>query len=1662
MLEAETKENVVSTSERGGLLAFVARELAPSLLFARRSDPDASLRRLQLLSTEFITRCSGHGDILTPYTVQRKSTGTAAGACVSAESGVTTTGMSVCAWGAHTLQTALLFVMGENAPGNQAHVFELSVFLELLRHPREDYAGSFFWNSLIGRLVDLDFYRLLGKNIVALWDAVKGQPLATCSFNELRLLQISCDVMLHFSEHAGQQKPTDGLLPDLLSVAQQMWHSDASLVTRRCALVLSAFLTRFSSDVPLELLCSSHVADSDAPHTLVLLARLPSLFSCKDNASEGLRTALEVAVTTTVYSIHTTSFFRDEGLRAPTLLLVRRCIAGVVEGVVLNVSVEFWRYFSGRALLSAAEALATYAPYWGSFPAGVYALQRHLQRVRAECDDDYAIALCNSYTAAAAYHFSLEELLRGGAVFSGTDGMHEAHDTSKATVCTPEGTAAAEVMRSPPHDRFVATKISCRVSDAPTHAAAESSVKKTLRMLSVGWSSFHTNNSAFVRTALVLLEALLDNYPHQLKELEELMGCSFQQALRFSTAALFNNRVDDMKIVGTLYGIVSRFHQLLGITGYVVSNLLQPQLVSEVGVRSDASELAILQLRLYNALVEAGIEEAYKVNLLGAITHLRNGVVPRFPLATVFLVEWTAVVVKLVIHGRSLEHFLPSMESLERWIHFLCEGVFSLLRELQSGNVVVADCCVVATLEGLVSLLTAAVLSGGHHDTLATCVVATHGESDLSACFMLFCLVFADNVSQTLVESTTGLLAYVVENSQEKLFATMRFHTSVEMRQKLLLDVHQRLKCPSFPIQMLRSANVTRLASLRHLLRFDPASFYFFLFLETSSSDAAGWQLTRILLDLARSSETTLLEKSEAFELMRDLGDVSMPIEEALQILADSECNSSVYTGTMTAAVIRYICAASLRKSQQCGNVAKTCSEDGTKNVQGTPLHTLPGSSVRGSAQVLNPSDVDAMVTTGCRVLKQCLDMYKAAEKGLSLPATSSSVTISIYGGGSNAPMHCEYVPTGSAVSTSGLTVYQHRPFSFQATACSGGAGTLGVSLFLGDRFMLGEEESETALNRTLSALLTIMRLASALEGVLWLVSAGDAPEASSVAVKLLEVALTCAGVVHSSASELWNYSRACLGSLLVLSRAAASVLASTSSHNAAVMRTTNVSFLFRDLLRVLVAHRDDVDLVCQGLGSFAYFHPLGVLDEELVRHVFELIAHVLESHSTETPSTSLIVLSAEVCKIFASVGKFCPATCSVSIVNSLLSYAVNVSKRIVASSPSCPMCDDFDHLMSAVNTIVLYCPSLLVYLPHERIMAMANALGQLSDAVCYDPVSQLHKPQSWHRAWLAVVRVLQALLIGCGTNKLPSDKWALEIFTWATTSPRFEDALSVFTLSRASTQDVKLSYWELCEARSCAAIADLLACLGFSSAKLTPHIRASFCFLSRYHSQCTVCPYDTSVERAVVETLRHQLSYLIQLPLPVACAEKGSAVVALEQYDAVVDDTSAMLHGLPAHTIAVEDVHHDEREQLSFCVMRSFVLRELGIIRKGHHEASGGASVNLSLEHTPTMKPTLRVATTGVTSGSTQESLLRTVGVHIDNIQLALALVVRYARFHSESYGLDQWEQNRLNAELKKLLDSLGRQIHDVHRLGTAELSRVVEVAQEQLRAIVAAVPCG
>ncbi|RNF13101.1 hypothetical protein TcG_08876 [Trypanosoma cruzi] len=1615
------------------LLSCVVSRVAPSLLAPRRDDPDAFLRHLQLLSKDFITRFSSPEAILTPYfsskeQIQPAATSASENSVLNVPSSAHGAVDELC-----PLQIALKFLLGEKQSCNRMHVFELSIFLALLRHPCQGYKNILLWSSLIEKLEELGFYYVMQRRISQLWEAVKQQEGELDVYNELRLIRLSCDVVLFFGEHA-PQIPSQDVLRELALLAQEMWADSASMVVRRCALVISVFLTKYSL-ISIEALCSSKTG-VDSPYCLVVLASVPALRERTDANPELLRAALEVVFTTTVYSTPIATYFSGEGVHSVSLSLVQRQFAKVLYDLFSGVSGEFWGYFTGAALLSAMEAVARYACLWDFLPSGVPLLRPYIRNYLAEGSSVYAVSLFNFYASALAYHVGFDALIdEEAAILNRSTPFYITHDSLLEGEAEEKGAALT-------HNTEGLTMV---MTDTP--------MKKTFRLLAMGWRSFRGGEKVVVRSAFSLLHALMSNYSSYQKVLEEVIGCKLYSLFPHVANVVLTDSVDDddVELVETFYGTISSFYPLLGNVAYTTSNLLRPDLMKGVGVRYESTEIALLHLKIYDTLFKSYENAVPFVGIVEAVTHIPHGLIPCSFLAMEFFVHWLSFVQAVPLEvPRSLFQLLSKEESMARLIYRLCEGIFVLLRELQSGNVFLCSLPATPLLEGAICLLSAAVSDGGHHNTLATCVIATYGENTLSACFMLYCVIFSPNASVSLVESTAGLLAYVLERSQEKLFGTMRFHTSTELRRILLSSIHHELQLST---ASNKSVNVFRLASLRYLLYLDPASFFFLMLPEERDSGGGSSELplTCILRDKLGCVEITPLEKAEAFDLLRALDDLDFPITSAVNLLSDIIGGSAYVQAAFTAAAIKYICGSIIGKMHLEGSQSAKYGERG-----GSQQRSPSRSTIQNEKGNLSSGDVAAirvMLETGSRALEHCSAFYQVIERQTG--TVNNWVDSRLSG---DAPKRNSQELVLSRVTqdvVSNLSTF--TSIGLSVNSLQAGSGKIKLKpMLLGDGFLLWNdgEEDVISLNHLASALEAMTRLTASLEAVAWL-TCGE-KEAHFASSKLLELSLQGMQMVGHTAIPLRGLMWSCFEGWLSLACGAASVHMQSLREFALISSPLKLNVLFQDFVKLMISNHEHIDVVCQGITVLLAFQPVGSLDEGAAIKIFEFILKFLETHLNRAPLSSLTTLILGCGVIYGRMGKFSPVRCALSTLENLWTFATNLSYKIPATGPASTLSDIFDHVLGAASTVLLQNDELTTYFSHKRVIALANALGQFNDAAIYDPIANLYGPQAWHRAWLSVLLLLRAVLVKMEGNRSDCSEWLNAVSTLAATSPRFQDAVSGF-VSLGDVKEAKIFAWELREMQLCTSIIALLASFGFSNASLTPHVRRCFCHIRRYQIPAVAVVDERVVKGLLVTTIRDQLSYLIQQSPPPTFSEEDLFIVTIERYRTSSTNSSYVLHEDSPQQRMVGNGSELREELLSFDVLRSFILRELNIIRRLHQDSAPGAEAYYPPEHTPLSHSSFTTATSvdSVLEVEFHEGGNQNSAPHIENVKLALGLFVRYARLYLSTRSLALLDRQELSVSLEKLLHALNRLIHDVRRLGNSVLTGIVENVREDLKSL-------
>ncbi|CBH15997.1 hypothetical protein, conserved [Trypanosoma brucei gambiense DAL972] len=1641
------------------LLGELAKECAPLLLAPRADDPDAVVRRLRILPADGIYRCSSRDGIITPYVFSSDAEHSAppnhsltpeqSGSVVTSDIlGIST---EVC-----PLQTALSFASVECVAANQKHLFELNVFLQLLRQTPASYTSSLFWSVLIRRLGELGFYEIMKGNINTLWARIGRQLLRSGEmFNALRLLQTSCDVVLHYSEHAVQYPPDATLLGEFAVLARQMWAESSSPVVRRCALVVSAFLTKFADLVPLDLLSDASETKRDAPHLLAVVAKAPTLFKEEEEtaaAGENLRVVLTVAFTTTAYSIPTTMYFRGEGPQSASLSLVQHRFASALHQLLVLASYGFWDHFSAESLLSLTEASAVYSPLWNSFPPKMFTLWgRICQNNFVTSCKMYTSSLFNYCISAAAYHYSLGELEGITRRYAVGDVSHGGEPSSTEPLqAADEGQKRG---RQQEQHEDVSERILGSGADVCEKLDITPHLRETFRLMVTGWGSFQPGDRNFLRSGLVVLHVLLLNYPYQLEELGKTIGFDVGQLLHGIVMGLLASDVDSAQIMETVYSIIFRFYEMFDIFD-VVSNLLPPQVMADVGLKCETTEKALMQAQLYGALLETHGEDISPLPLLEAATHISRGAILRFSSATSFFVKWFTVTERsLLLQPQDALVDLFSLKGTgDKLVQCLCEGALALVRELQSGNVIIDGFPVAPVLESVISCISSAVLYGGQQNALVACAIAVHGEGDVPASLMLFCLVFAANANITLLESSARLLAYVVEHSDEGLFTTLRLHTSIEMKKRLLVGLHQQLGSAGSADST--GARMVRLATLHHLLRFDPAAFYYLMAAEDHGKESAELRITPFLRDVVKSSDTTALEKSEALACLKALDDVGVSTTEVATLLSNMRVDSPITGGVLTAAAVYYACGVYFHKYKLDGgesNVAPT-GKGVTQRLRLSDSFTV--NMMQGKVLVGPSDEACKMLKFSCEALKQCITFYEQTAKHLrygdannvtvlpsidSYPAAHSPLVLSV---------------AGTAGRSAGCTDRRCRSLVDPRQMCNGQA-TFSSCLLAAEGISMWEGVANVDLDRLASALVAITRLTTSIEAALWILYGEK--EVDSVTAQLLEAALCAVQMLGSPVPQLRDQMSACLDGALTLAQTAAVILTRMPSDGNSLLRTAEFISLFSVFVKTLSLYRDDDDVISRGLKIVGVFKPVEVADEEVVIHIFDTIASVVERHASSSPTDFLVPIVAQVTVIFTSIGEFCPTKCALGIVNNLWSCAMNVSQMIVIADPCSPLSNKFDVIVEAVRTILLQCDGILGYLSYDRIMPMATALGQLSNASCYDALDHLYKPQAWHGAWLSLLRLFHAVLIGCGGGSENTLGWLSIISSWATTSPRFREAVSGFTYCRGGVSRSSGPHsWEWQEMHIATLIISLLSSLGTSTAPLTPHVQRCFCRIRHFTCQTTGTPCAASLDELFLATVRHQLSYLILHSPPSGYMEGEPPIVTISRYRYPSNGEASTSDGLLLQKAAKVNEGDQKEEQLSFYTLRCFIFRELSILRKSCRDDSSATGALTSPDNTPVMRSSsLNTSTDGFSDIDVRDGGLQVVAPHLLNVQLALILFVRNGHFQVFQRCLDLWEQQELVEGLDELHRFLNLLSHYARRLESTKLISVVETVQEELQGL-------
>ncbi|KAH9578245.1 hypothetical protein LSM04_009222 [Trypanosoma melophagium] len=1661
------------------LLGCVARRVGPSLLTSRRDDPNAFLRHLQLIGTDFITHWPKQKSVFTPYniststvlTTTTKVDETKGTEQAQSENSVPFTHANTAKVvdEACTLKTALCFAVGENSSENQAHIFEMSVLLTLLRRPRSDFAETMFWDILIDKLKELDFYELLQQHISKVWKMIKEQQCGPEIFRGLRVLQFYSDILLLFSQHAMYYSPSVNAIRELIIVAQEMWVEDALFILKRCAIVISVFLAKFPTLLPLDQLCNSEL-NRDAPCYLAVLATIPILRKENGDNLEHLQMALEVVFKTTVYSIPSTAYFYADRSSTAIVSTIRECFASILYEIFLTESNEFWSYFSPESLISITEACANYVSLWGPYPAGMQGLQRHIYSIMVNQNSVYAISLVNFYIATAAvYDITLDEL---------EDSFKLVHNNASRRI------TYMALVDDVSHSH-----------EGSSHflIPEESPIKKTFRLLASGCSTFCGDDfRMFLRSSLFLLRTLLSIYLQQLGELERIAGCNIKSLLNTVGAAILTLPIEDTSTLEVMYGIIFRYHYLFENLNYLDSTLLFPEFMKGVGLKCETTEIASLQLRLYSSLLEFKNDAVYPGRVVEALAHIQPGVISHFSLAVPFFLQWLSITETLISESPdSLASLLTFEESHNKLIHRLCEGIFVIIRELQSGSLVLDSHSTASLLEEMIRLLSLAVLDEGRQDVLATCVIATYGEDTLSACFMLYSLIFANHASNSLVECTAGLLAYVVQHSQEKFFTTMRFHTSTEMKRNLFAGLHQLLQPSSTSTTtttttttattttttsslLLKSSsssslnsslNVIRLASLRCLLQYDPASFYYFVVPEEAEKGVTEIPLVGILRSIIKSPDTVILEKAEALELLRTLNDVSIPLEDVTSLHSNTDCGPPYCKTAFAAAIINYVCGVLFDEIRLESEQLVKSVEKQQKSPK--PFRSPSKGSVQGMKNkeiVVHLKEIRTMIRVGCEALLQCTAFYKQAERELRFLDAQDNLTVSEYQSKRNSQKyfvsHSRHYNTSSDLSTTN----NYGVVEIAANkACSWDVKLFPILLGVG--FLVPQMENDTpTINRVTYALESIKRLTTSLESVLWI--ANKEKELGLIAPMILEAVLDGISMVEPTVPLLRGLMWDCLNGWLSLGRAAAEVLAQSTADSVLTVSTAKLNPFFQNFVKLLNSNRGSVTVLSQGLGVLSVFQPSDIVDDSTIRQVFELIDDVLGKHRNMAPSNVFFVFISEISATYNRFGNFCSLTSALNTLENLWSCVINVSHKISATESSCALSDFFDHLINAMNTVLLKAGEVSNYFSENQVMNLVTALGQFTQSACYDSVANLYRAQAWHRGWISMLRLLQTLLV-CSSRTSSIETisgvadqvmWAKFVSTLASTSPRFQNAISGFTLFNPTVEPKPFS-WELEEMQLCTALLDVASSLGVSVSALTPHVRRSFCRIRRYRLQTIGIVEERWLESLLMSTVRHQLSFLLQQPLPPAClADAEGVVVTIERFSAGDENM--------------------EEEQLSFDMLRSFTLREMSIIRRGRHDPSASFPSNAISNNSFTTNTNnynnynnntnsnnnnntnlMNTPASMHSSFATVDAVLDSetgIGPHADNIQLALRLFTRHARFYLRTCCLTLWERRQLAVALEKLLHALSRLIHDVRRLENAKLTWLVDTVREELQSLI------
>nr|CCC93993.1 conserved hypothetical protein [Trypanosoma congolense IL3000] len=1633
------------------LLGHIARELAPLVAEVGMDDADALQRRIQLFSTEPLRRCSSRDLIWTPYIFSgntRQENNSSPSGAVSNVVKCASEGTLNSACGMFPLETVLEFTTGENMESNRIHVFELNLFLQVLHRNPKNYGKCSFWCALIQRLGELDFYGLLKTNIVTLWNTIKDEYSGGVIFNELRLLQITCDVLLHFSEHAAATPPSVELLSEFVALAEQMWVEDAPFIVQRCAVVVSAFLTHHASLVPYDVLSTICGGKRNAPYLLVAAGKVPALFRGEATcADEDLSRLLGIVFGTTAYSIPTVRYFRGEGPQSNSLSCVQRIFATVVRELLTLASEEFWQHFTGESLLSIVESAAVYARLWDSFPPGLLVLLRCMGKLScASPCKQFLLSVFSYCTAAAAYHHDIGRL----GYFVGQYGEGDLSVIKSFPPELPHGnqemgsTGGREnnqqggcMSENPPRD----------ATEGDRWSAARPQLKDIFELLVTEWGSFQPGDRVFLRSSLVLLHALLLNFTYQMEELELIIGYRVSWLFRSTVMGLLVSDIEDPQIMETVYAIVFRFYEMFDVS-VVMKNLLGPSSVKGLGVDSVSSEKVLMQMQLCAVLLESlGDTTTAPGALLDVAMNIRHGIVFHSPLATSFFLRWVFTGERAVLKFPWLVNCPPSHETLgNRLIQYLCEGVFTLIREHQSGNVIVDGYSVVAALECVVNFMFTLVFSGDCQGALATCVFTPHGGSGISACFMLYCLLFSANVSPGLVKAVARLIACVVEGTTESLFTTMRHHTSIEMKKRLQTDLHGRLSTTSS--QTPSNSLVVRLAALRHLLQYDPATFYYIVVPEDTVSNCTELPLTAVLRDIVKSTGRGPLEKAEALSCLKSLGDVSIPTTEVTGLLSRLQVDSPLDRSFFIAAAVHYVCGAYIHERDAENRQHSNSSGEPPLQTKNCDFNSVK--TTLDNTTIINyQEELSLMLRCGLESMKQCVIFFEVKQQDRHYNRDSNGLLPSL--GDARLSEHHSFLAQTDPVERSmGSTTVER--YSLVDTRQMYPAQPLRNSSFLpADGVPLWEGAHDIGANALASALVAITRLATSLEALLWLTSGEK--ESVSISVQLFEVTLNALHVLGTPKEQLQQVGSLCLSSLLELGHASLSAIAQGSDIGSSDLQPCQLNLLLCTLVKDLAAYRENIDVVTLGLRILTRFRPLNLQDEQCARQLFDIILCSAERQSDCNVGKALFNFLSEASTIFVNMGAFCPTRCALSIVECLWTCAVNISHVIILADLSPTLTDKFNAVVDTICVILLRCSGVMGCLTYTRIMPMLTAVGQLSSASSYDPVDKCYKPQAWHRVWMSLLRLAHTVLVCCSGGDGSVKRWPVEISTWAATSSRFRDALSGFTCHSLSTGELKAvepHSWEWREMHMCTRIVTVLSSLGVATPSFIPYVRRCFSRIRKFSCLPTNSSLEKSLEDIFLASVRYQLTFLIQQSPPSGNMEGGSVVVSVARCYALTHGSVSPLLG--SQTLQVTSVNGEE--QLSFYMLRNFIFRELNILRKScRDDASCGGSLP-SPDCTPSQRlASLNGSMDAFSEADVTEGCLVVTVPHVLNIQLALILFVRNARHHTFGECLDPSEQYELFEGVNELYCALLMLAHFARRIDNAKLAMIAATIREELR---------